>query len=1013
MILVWLTISSILITTCTIRSLMDPHQAQDLEGFSGPSVSKDGRITNGGGMGKGAGSCRMSWMNPGYLRLDSVHSRLTDKYSLFLYRESGLDVEEQPSRSPVLYIPGNAGSFRQIRSLGSTTSHLAQSIYHTRGHPGLDFFTLDFNDDFSAFHGQTLLDQAEYTNDAIRTILSLYTQSRLVRNSHLPVPTSVLILAHSMGGIVARKSVTLDNHPRDTINTIISLSSPHSIPPLTFDTRIESVYEDVNRLWREHYSSQSTTSTLLKDMILVSISGGSSDTTISSDSSSLTSLAPSNSSLTIFTTGIPGVWTPIDHLAIMWCNQLTRVIANALLDITDPRIPNQVKKDRLNILKKHLILGHGISSLDDDDDLFKSQDSDPAYHLHPPYQSLRLTKPDLDVDTHIIPLPSSFSEEEYEFNLLSSLVRLKVLVCNGTFEIDALRSCHSIHSQFIPRSQFNPPFVSQPGPNDQLVEPAPVNNFIQIHKSQLSRSNFLAIQVYQSSGDDDDQFLISEFKKATTPILTSSSFLKFSLFGQSIRLHHAQIKLVNQIQVRGLKSSLIAYQLKFSRGGKCRTNENSLFAPLMKRASESIGDIKYFPNIKEAVLYTHLSNAYTPTRRKSTDDDQIEDGVGLTFWIDPLLCSTPKHEEEEEEEEEESGIKIEIKLDINHTLKRIILRYRTGLISFPVGLLSIILGSQFSTTTNNDRKLTTKTRRVGGILSKLVTEDLVKILAIIGIAQTIQSIVLQRMGSGSTSSEGFQLVYPPRFISDLLLGLDQFEFILLDWCFIFLSIGWIHFLCICLHLLLRAIAHLWIRVSPSSSSSSMEKLDRIPFSYRSRSSTTPLIDYQTLVFLLILAIFITSYAPYHFGFLILTTIQLVTTFQYILLDIRSRINERKRMVEYNLTVLLIMIWISPISITTCLVWLRNLQEGWYAPFPDGRNVFKVIGFMGLVYLNRIDYRSRKSKISLLGNSRILEWMFKVIGLFSILYGIRYTFKVFEFLNLGFMFLCLMMCYFIK
>ncbi|KAI9608581.1 hypothetical protein H4Q26_004764 [Puccinia striiformis f. sp. tritici PST-130] len=974
MILVWLTISSILITTCTIRSLMDPHQAQDLEGFSGPSVSKDGRITNGGGMGKGAGSCRMSWMNPGYLRLDSVHSRLTDKYSLFLYRESGLDLEEQPSRSPVLYIPGNAGSFRQIRSLGSTTSHLAQSIYHTRGHPGLDFFTLDFNDDFSAFHGQTLLDQAEYTNDAIRTILSLYTQSRLVRNSHLPVPTSVLILAHSMGGIVARKSVTLDNHPRDTINTIISLSSPHSIPPLTFDNRIEAVYDDVNKLWREHYSSQSNTGTLLNDMILVSISGGSSDTTISSDSSSLTSLAPSNSSLTIFTTGIPGVWTPIDHLAIMWCNQLTRVIANALLDITDPRIPNQVKKIALTFSKN-------ISSL-----------------------------PDLDVDTHIIPLPSSFSEEEYEFNLLSSLVRLKVLVCNGTFEIDALRSCHSIHSQFIPRSQFNPPFVSQPGPNDQLVEPAPVNNFIQIHKSQLSRSNFLAIQVYQSSGDDDDQFLISEFKKATTPILTSSSFLKFSLFGQSIRLHHAQIKLVNQIQVRGLKSSLIAYQLKFSRGGKCRTNENSLFAPLMKRASESIGDIKYFPNIKEAVLYTHLSNAYTPTRRKSTDDDQIEDGVGLTFWIDPLLCSSPKHEEEEEE----SGVKIEIKLDINHTLKRIILRYRTGLISFPVGLLSIILGSQFSTTTNNDRKLTTKTRRVGGILSKLVTEDLVKILAIIGIAQTIQSIVLQRMGSGSTSSEGFQLVYPPRFISDLLLGLDQFEFILLDWCFIFLSIGWIHFLCICLHLLLRAIAHLWIRVSPSSSSSSsMEKLDRIPFSYRSRSSTTPLIDYQTLVFLLILAIFITSYAPYHFGFLILTTIQLVTTFQYILLGIRSRINERKRMVEYNLTVLLIMIWISPISITTCLVWLRNLQEGWYAPFPDGRNVFKVIGFMGLVYLNRIDYRSRKSKISLLGNSRILEWMFKVIGLFSILYGIRYTFKVFEFLNLGFMFLCLMMCYFIK
>ena len=81
---------------------------------------------------------------------------------------------------PVLFIPGNAGSYKQVRSLAAEAAHYwNQNIRPNpdaadEGKVALDFFTVDFNEDLTAFHGQTLLDQAEYLNDAVAYILSLY-----------------------------------------------------------------------------------------------------------------------------------------------------------------------------------------------------------------------------------------------------------------------------------------------------------------------------------------------------------------------------------------------------------------------------------------------------------------------------------------------------------------------------------------------------------------------------------------------------------------------------------------------------------------------------------------------------------------------------------------------------------------------------------------------------------------------------------------------------------------------
>src|SRR5690606_18507451 len=139
----------------------------------------------------------------------------------------------------VLFIPGNAGSYKQVRPIAAeAATYFHDVLQHDEaalasGIRNLDFFTVDFNEDITAFHGQTLLDQAEYLNEAVRYILSLYLDPRVSdRDPDLPDPTSVIVLGHSMGGVVARAMLIMPNYQANSINTIITMSAPHARPPV-------------------------------------------------------------------------------------------------------------------------------------------------------------------------------------------------------------------------------------------------------------------------------------------------------------------------------------------------------------------------------------------------------------------------------------------------------------------------------------------------------------------------------------------------------------------------------------------------------------------------------------------------------------------------------------------------------------------------------------------------------------------------------------------------------------
>jgi len=216
----------------------------------------------------------------------------------------------------VLFIPGNAGSSHQVRSIASSATRQYFSSPYTvspdfssrsPASKPLDIFAVEFNEDLSAFHGPTLLSESTYVLDAIRYILSIY-----------PPNTSIVVMGHSMGGVVATSLL-----PSPHISAIITMSTPHTLPPARFDSRIEDIYSTNHK----HLISNPTP--------IVSICGGAADTMVPSESCILPE--PSGQGIfrkTIFSSGMERCWTGIGHREMVWCHQTRWQVARTVLELS-------------------------------------------------------------------------------------------------------------------------------------------------------------------------------------------------------------------------------------------------------------------------------------------------------------------------------------------------------------------------------------------------------------------------------------------------------------------------------------------------------------------------------------------------------------------------------------------------------------------------------------------------------------------------------------------------------
>ncbi|EFN88696.1 GPI inositol-deacylase, partial [Harpegnathos saltator] len=240
------------------------------------------------------------------------------RFALYAYGE-GFATEKLRrmhfSGIPVLFIPGNAGSHQQVRSIASVS--LRKSLKNrTPFH--FDFFTVSFNKDYSALYGGVLMEQTIYVSHCIKTILSLYKGKM----------DSVILIGHSMGGIIAKGALLLaPNMNASLASMIINLATPHT-PVLALDNSFANYYHNLeNRLG------------MIKDAgtKVVSIGGGPRDILVTA-AQTLDRTADIN----VLSTSVPAVWKSTDHLSILWCKQLVFAIVRSLFDSVNMEKPHRI-----------------------------------------------------------------------------------------------------------------------------------------------------------------------------------------------------------------------------------------------------------------------------------------------------------------------------------------------------------------------------------------------------------------------------------------------------------------------------------------------------------------------------------------------------------------------------------------------------------------------------------------------------------------------------------------------
>ena len=319
----------------------------------------------------GPNRCAMTYMNPAYFPVPGLNASSNEgNYAVWLYRERGgvgltpdaamasvgsgggsgcgTRVWKTGRSIPGLFVPGNAGSYRQVRSVASETARRvdARRTSHPTSSPssvpgdtresapgnapvGIDWFALDFNEELSAFHGGLLRRQTAFTSHALAKILETY-----------PPGTPVVIAGHSMGGVVARGALLElgkeGAHGSPLNATLLTLATPHADSPAATAPSAARAHRDINDAWIGKRHTRVTSR-----VAMVSVGGGDADRQVTrvhaKPPARWLNAKNAKTKNAIHTTAgaIPGASSNVsaDHRAIAWCQQVIVPAAETFLDV--------------------------------------------------------------------------------------------------------------------------------------------------------------------------------------------------------------------------------------------------------------------------------------------------------------------------------------------------------------------------------------------------------------------------------------------------------------------------------------------------------------------------------------------------------------------------------------------------------------------------------------------------------------------------------------------------------
>lgn len=266
----------------------------------------------------------MYWMRPVYLSVKIEHP-LNFKYKLYLYREYSNNVNL--NGKPLLFVHGNAGSHKQVRSIGGAVEFKWEK---ERKKEKFDVFVVDFNEEYSGIQGNVLLDQTDFVTTCINFILNDLYNGKY---------KSMITIGHSIGGLVLRGSLLNPNYQKGSIDTIITLSTPHQKHGFIVDLSLSNYYEKVNNFWKN---------TPNINIPILSISGGYRDILVNHENTLLNNV--SSHFVSVSSYEMEDVLFSMDHYCVTWCKQFIDRLASILFELINTKDLTIDKK--IEILKK-------------------------------------------------------------------------------------------------------------------------------------------------------------------------------------------------------------------------------------------------------------------------------------------------------------------------------------------------------------------------------------------------------------------------------------------------------------------------------------------------------------------------------------------------------------------------------------------------------------------------------------------------------------------------------------
>lgn len=854
-----------------------------------------------------------TWISTAHVEgFDSKHSRFGEKYSLHLIRASQHAIPQpiRPSGVPVIFVHGNAGGFRQIGPFAGIAQELNDELrLLTKGDAGteFDFFSIDFNEAYSALHGRTLLDQAEYLNDAIAYILDMYKRNQ---QEGLQVPESVIVLGHSMGGIVSRVAVTLENYRPQSVNTIITLASPHLIPAATFDADITKVYHLVNDYWRAAFAEGDTNDNPLRDITILSIAGGKSDTMVPSDYVSLDSLVPATNGLSTFTNSIARVWTGIDHDAVMWCHQLRRQIASALFHIVDPNVPSQTKPREVRMSTFHRSFS-GSQSLSSAMQDFINIEATPLQdgveqRLAPGFywgRNLQM------LTNHVINYDSNIDLYERKSGSL-----LKAWQCRSR-QGSSFRQCKRIYPLFVP------------GINDSVL-------------SHVSVNGILLLDVSKEASESGDWINIDE---------TSMSAAPFNIYGNIV---FSTSNMVSQdIAFPALTSGLISYKVLTSGGV-------GLIRQYMGRNHPSrTYDSKYLiPHYARVDISFHGDGApFVPFKLKTPTKTDLS----TKSYKAPLHLQVFGQG------------KVTISVDYVGSLGNLFMRYRTLLFSLPTAVLYAVLLLQFWRyyQSGSDAKFLSL-RDATGLFIKQYLSWACLVVAGLSFVIKFEFIrdflhFIQIPATGSSKSYEIETFYGSLYTHiDLFLGISGPIGVVLAPAFLALATG---IVVVVTEIVIAVTTLASLAISRGHRKMS---LLQTPKNVTIQSSDDPIGDllHKRTVIIALMALLVLLFVPYQLAFALATASLLALTAYFDAEESASASHDLSTslyanrqaqekvgsFINYATTMSVVMVWTTLVNIPVLAVWVQGMVFGRSTIFSSHHNLLSVLPT--LLFIENLSFR---------------------------------------------------------